>query len=82
MWLQHDIASAYRNPLLLKFNKSILKELLGPKINTGTFHAYHVAPRAPCVVSFTSCHPVPLLRVPPPLVIISVLHYWQVSYPY
>jgi hypothetical protein len=53
MWLQYEIASVYRN-LLYEVKSFFQPE---PKVNTGTFHVYHVA-------TSSSCHP------PPPPVIV------------
>ena len=50
MWLQYEIASVYRN-LLYEVKSFFQPE---PKVNTGTFHVYHVA-------TSSSCHPPPLL---------------------
>jgi hypothetical protein len=71
MWLQHQIVSVYRN-LLFEVKKTLIEELLEPKINTVTFHVYHVAPidlvkpncggtlHPKCLVTLMSCHPAPL----------------------
>jgi hypothetical protein len=66
MRLEHEIVSVYRNLLfqLMSFlQKTPIEELLEPKINTGTFHVYHVTPSTLCCP--TPCHPAPLWERPP-----------------
>jgi hypothetical protein len=56
MCLQHEIASVFRNILLeveSSLQKTLIEELLEPKLNTGTFHVYHEYH----VSLSTPCHP-------------------------
>ena len=59
MWLQHEIASVYISESFIKsfLKKTLIEELLEPKINTVTFHVYHVASTDLVVAPPTPCHP-------------------------
>jgi hypothetical protein len=60
-WLQHEIASVYRS-LLFEVKSFLKKTLIEPKINSGTFHVYHVASSKPRHLHVLS--PCPRLRAP------------------